>query len=74
MIVVIVGLNLLPVAFYGETEFWFASLKVILLVGLLFLAFILFWGGGPNHVRLGFHYWKDPGAANTYLAHGNTGR
>ncbi|KAK4978380.1 hypothetical protein LTR28_005910 [Elasticomyces elasticus] len=27
MIVVIVGLNALPVKFYGETEFWFASLK-----------------------------------------------
>lgn len=29
MIVVIVGLNTLPVRFYGETEFWFASLKVV---------------------------------------------
>ena len=25
MIVVIVGLNILPVKFYGETEFWFAG-------------------------------------------------
>lgn len=74
MLVVIIGLNFLPVGFYGESEFWFASLKVILLTGLLILSFILFWGGGPSHHRLGFHYWKDPGAANTYILKGNTGR
>jgi len=32
MMVIIVGLNALPVRFYGETEFWFASLKVSLTV------------------------------------------
>ncbi|KAH8665945.1 proline transporter [Tricladium varicosporioides] len=74
-IVVIVGLNILPVQFYGETEFWFASLKVFMMIGLLILSFILFWGGGPNqHGILGFHNWKDPGATNTWLRPGNTGR
>ncbi len=43
MLVIIVGLNFMPVRFYGETEFWFAGTKVILLVGLLILSFILFW-------------------------------
>ncbi|TKA64199.1 hypothetical protein B0A49_08771 [Cryomyces minteri] len=74
MIIVIVGLNTLPVAFYGETEFWFASIKVFMMLGLLILSFILFWGGGPSRDRLGFRYWKNPGAANTYLAEGNLGR
>ncbi|PSN65550.1 histidine permease [Corynespora cassiicola Philippines] len=74
MIVVIVGLNALPVKFYGETEFWFAGTKVIMMIGLLMVSFILFWGGGPSRDRLGFRYWKDPGAANTYLASGDTGR
>ncbi|CAI6341554.1 unnamed protein product [Periconia digitata] len=74
MIVVIVGLNVLPVKFYGETEFWFAGTKVIMMTALLILSFILFWGGGPDRDRLGFRYWKDPGAANTYLASGDTGR
>ena len=73
-IVVIVGLNFLPVQFYGETEFWFASLKVFMMIGLLVLSFILFWGGGPSHQRLGFHYWKDPGATNTWLESGSRGR
>ncbi|KAK1055950.1 hypothetical protein LTR74_015260 [Friedmanniomyces endolithicus] len=74
MMVIIVGLNALPVRFYGETEFWFASLKVFMMIGLLLLSFILFWGGGPTHERLGFRYWQNPGAANTYLEEGNTGR
>jgi yeast amino acid transporter len=74
MIVVIVGLNFMPVRVYGETEFWFAGTKVILLVGLLFLGFILFWGGGPQQDGiLGFAYWRDPGAANTYILEGSTG-
>jgi amino acid transporter len=45
MLVVIIALNFLPVRFYGETEFWFAGTKVILMIGLLILSFILFWGG-----------------------------
>ncbi|OJJ00891.1 hypothetical protein ASPVEDRAFT_592630 [Aspergillus versicolor CBS 583.65] len=76
MIVVIVVLNYCPVGVYGETEFWFASIKIITLIGLLLLSFILFWGGGPDRQRLGFHYWKDPGAMNAYLVTSNkdTGR
>lgn len=74
LLVVILLLNVLPVGWYGEAEFWFASMKVLMLLGLLFLAFILFWGGGPNRQRLGFHYWKDPGAANEYIVKGDIGR
>jgi len=74
MIVVIVALNALPVRFYGETEFWFASTKVIMMIGLLILSVILFFGGGPSKDRLGFRYWENPGAANTYLAGGDLGR
>ncbi|KAL2833842.1 putative proline-specific permease [Aspergillus cavernicola] len=74
MIVVVVALNSLPVRFYGESEFWFASLKVIMMAGLLLVSVVIFFGGGPNHDRLGFRYWHQPGAANEYLLHGNTGR
>jgi len=48
-IIVIVGLNILPVQYYRETEFWFASLKVFMMIGLLILSFILFWGGGRKY-------------------------
>ncbi|EON64971.1 hypothetical protein W97_04206 [Coniosporium apollinis CBS 100218] len=74
MIVVIVGLNALPVGFYGETEFWFASTKVIMMLGLLMLSVVLFWGGGPDRDRLGFRYWRNPGAVNEYLETGDLGR
>ncbi|EEA25743.1 hypothetical protein TMatcc_006025 [Talaromyces marneffei ATCC 18224] len=74
MMVVIVALNFLPVRFYGESEFWFASIKILTLMGLLMLSFILFWGGGPNRERLGFHYWKDPGSFNAYIIDGGAGR
>ncbi|KAF5502079.1 Proline-specific permease [Colletotrichum aenigma] len=74
MLLLVVGLNLLPVKFYGETEFWFASLKVITIVGLLILSFILFWGGGPSHDRLGFRYWQHPGATKTMIFDDDAGR
>ena len=37
-----------------------------MMIGLLMLSFILFWGGGPSRDRLGFRYWKHPGAAVRY--------
>ncbi|KAJ5639127.1 uncharacterized protein N7484_006989 [Penicillium longicatenatum] len=74
MLVIILALNFAPVEVYGETEFWFASLKVLMIIGLLVLSFILFWGGGPDHQRLGFHYWKEPGAMKPYLVSGDSGR
>lgn len=73
-IIVIVGLNLLPVKYYGESEFWFSCIKVVTIIGLLILSFVLFWGGGPNQNGiLGFHYWKDPGAYSTWLVDGGAG-
>jgi amino acid transporter len=75
LLVVIVGLNFLPVKFYGETEFWFAGIKVITLLGLLMVSFILFWGGGPKRELLGFHYWKTPAAFAVYAPYtGGAGR
>jgi amino acid transporter len=72
-LVVIVLLNVMPVGVYGESEFYFAGIKVIALLGLLILAVVLFFGGGPGP-RLGFHYWKVPRAANTYIVEGHAGR
>ncbi|PLB46606.1 putative proline-specific permease [Aspergillus steynii IBT 23096] len=74
MIVLMVLLNALPVKFYGETEFWFAFMKVVMMTGLLIVSVVIFFGGGPTHDRLGFRYWNNPGAANEYLLPGNTGR
>ncbi|KAJ5716882.1 hypothetical protein N7488_002528 [Penicillium malachiteum] len=70
-ILVIVVLNCFPVNVYGESEFWFASIKVIGIVGLLIMALVITCGCGPNHTSIGFRYWHDPGAENTYLVGGN---
>ncbi|KAJ5557950.1 hypothetical protein N7535_009443 [Penicillium sp. DV-2018c] len=74
MMFIIIALNFMPVRVYGEAEFWFAGIKIITLIALLMISFILFWGGGPNRQRLGFHYWKHPRPFNDYLAEGSTGR
>ncbi|KAL1964773.1 hypothetical protein VTN77DRAFT_6640 [Rasamsonia byssochlamydoides] len=74
ILAVILFLNIVAVSFFGEAEFWFASIKIIAIIGLIIVGVVLFFGGGPNHDRLGFRYWKDPGAFKPYLVHGDTGR
>lgn len=74
MIFVVVVINIYSVRIYGESEFWFVSIKIIAIVGLLILALVLDLGGGPNHDRLGFRYWKHPGAMKEYMATGDLGR
>ena len=71
MIVVIVGLNFCPVGVYAETEFWFAGIKVVMIIGLLLLSLIIMLGGAPDHDRLGFRYWRDLPAFKAYLVHGS---
>ncbi|CAG7939072.1 unnamed protein product [Penicillium olsonii] len=76
ILIVILFLNIVAVSWYGEAEFWFASLKIIAIIGLIILGIVLFFGGGPNHDRLGFRYWQQPGAfVEPYLVPNvNTGR
>ncbi|OTA92716.1 hypothetical protein M434DRAFT_396275 [Hypoxylon sp. CO27-5] len=74
-LIVILLLNIIAVSFFGEAEFWFASIKLITILGLIILGIVLFFGGGPNHDPLYFRYWQDPpGAFVPYLVQGNTGR
>jgi len=74
ILAIILFLNIWAVGIYGEAEFIFASIKIITILGLLILALIIDVGGVPGQHRLGFQYWKNPGAMNTYIASGNTGR
>ena len=41
---------------------------------MIILSLVLALGGGPDHDRKGFRYWKDPGAFKEYIAKGDTGR
>jgi len=74
IIVVVFCLNIFAVKIYGEAEFIFASIKIITIIGLLILALVLDLGGGPSHDRLGFRYWKNPGAMKEVVGHGAGGR
>ncbi|KAI9665611.1 MAG: hypothetical protein M1829_005691 [Trizodia sp. TS-e1964] len=74
IILLVVALNIFAVAIYGEAEFIFASIKIITIVGLILMAIVLDLGGGPTHDRLGFRYWKDPGAMKEYKGDGDWGR
>ncbi|EIW86545.1 amino acid permease [Coniophora puteana RWD-64-598 SS2] len=65
--VVVIAINLLGAGAYGEAEFIFASIKIITIVGLIILGIVLDLGGGPDHDRLGFRYWKNPGPFAQYL-------
>jgi amino acid permease len=47
-------INLLAVQWYGESEFWAALGKVLLIIGLLIFTFIVMLGGNPMHDRFGF--------------------
>lgn len=74
ILVVLLILNIVAVEVFGEAEFWFASIKLLTIMGLIILAIVLMLGGGPNHDRLGFRYWNNPGAFKEYKATGSTGR
>ncbi|KAJ6510097.1 amino acid permease, partial [Mycena vitilis] len=60
IMVIVIGINMCGAGAYGEAEFIFASIKVITITGLIILGIILDLGGGPNHDRIGFRYWKNP--------------
>ncbi|KAH9957982.1 general APC amino acid permease, partial [Lactifluus volemus] len=55
-------INVFGVRYFGESEFVFSIIKLTLITGLIFCGLIIDLGGGPDHKRLGFTYWKNPGA------------
>ncbi|KAG2106525.1 amino acid permease-domain-containing protein [Suillus cothurnatus] len=59
--VVVLTINMHGTGAYGEAEFIFASIKVITITGLIILSIVIDLGGGLNHDRIGFRYWKNPG-------------
>jgi yeast amino acid transporter len=66
----------IAVAFFGEAEFWFASIKLITITGLIIVSIVIFFGGGPDEGRLGFRYWENKNgwsAFNPYIASGDAG-
>lgn len=58
-LVVVVSINFMGARAYGEAEFWFASIKVLTIVGLIILGIIIDAGGGPNGEVIGVRYWQS---------------
>jgi amino acid transporter len=67
-------INLFAVRWYGESEFWLSSGKVLLILMLFCFTFITMVGGNPQHDAYGFRYWKTPGAFAEYVTTGSLGR
>ncbi|KAF2746899.1 hypothetical protein M011DRAFT_468185 [Sporormia fimetaria CBS 119925] len=61
--------NYLPVDLFGEFEFWFASIKVVALVGFMIFGICINAGAGDQGY-IGFKYWENPGAFAPYLTDG----
>ncbi|KAJ5526294.1 Arginine permease CAN1 [Penicillium frequentans] len=64
--VVITILNLLPVNFYGEIEFWLSIAKVLTVIGFIIFGICIDAGAGDQGY-LGFHNWIHPGPFVDYL-------
>lgn len=67
-------LNFSPVKAYGESEVFFAALKILLIIGLILAGLVVDLGGSPTGDRIGFRYWNQPGPFNAYILPGNTGK
>jgi amino acid transporter len=66
---------LLFIRIYGELEFAFATMKILLVIGVNLLALVITCGGGPSGQSIGFRYWKMPGPFVQYLGiEGSFGR
>ncbi|TFK71427.1 general APC amino acid permease [Pluteus cervinus] len=60
--VLVCAINIFGVRYFGESEFIFSLIKITLIISLLLAGLIIDLGGGPNHERIGFRFWKHPGA------------
>ncbi|KAJ3766365.1 amino acid permease/ SLC12A domain-containing protein [Lentinula raphanica] len=63
----IIGTNLFFIRVYGELEFSFSILKIMLVVGTIIMGLCIDLGGVPGQPRLGFQYWTNPGPFVQYL-------
>lgn len=72
-LVTICAINYFGIKFFGELEFWLSSIKVVTIVGVIFLSFLLAVGAGPGPAT-GFKYYKKPGAFRPYIDTGAAGK
>ncbi|KAK0671641.1 putative amino acid permease [Cercophora samala] len=68
------GIGMAFVRVFGEVEFVFAMLKILLVVFLIVLGLVINLGGVPGTEMIGFKYWRDPGPFVEYIAQGDLGK
>ncbi|OCF42838.1 hypothetical protein I317_03315 [Kwoniella heveanensis CBS 569] len=71
------AINFFGVRWFGESEvsrFEQSCAKLALVIGLIIAGIVVDLGGGPNGDRIGFRYWKDPGAFAEYHSKGDLGK
>ncbi|KKA26247.1 hypothetical protein TD95_000042 [Thielaviopsis punctulata] len=68
---VAVGISFVRV--FGEVEFGFALLKIMLVIFLIILGLVIDLGGVSGTPRIGFRYWNNPGPFVEYIASGSWG-
>lgn len=55
---VVILVNAYNIRWYGEIEFFFGCLKILLVVGLIITGIVIDLGGVEGQDRIGFRYWK----------------
>lgn len=58
-VVLYFGISVFAVRYYGEMEFWLASFKIILALGLFTFTLVAMLGGNPHKDRFGFRNFGD---------------
>ncbi|KAI7785912.1 dicarboxylic amino acid permease [Diaporthe eres] len=72
ILTVVVGVAFVRI--FGEVEFFFAVLKILLVVFLIILGLVIDLGGIPGTPRIGFRYWQNPGPFVEYIGTGDWGK
>lgn len=66
-IILTVAVGFALVRIFGEVEYVFAWLKILLVVFLIILGLVIDFGGIPGTPAIYFRYWRDPGPFVEYV-------
>ncbi|KAK7218359.1 hypothetical protein V2G26_006362 [Clonostachys chloroleuca] len=72
-ILLTLAVGLARIHVFGEVEYLFAWLKVLLIVFLIVLGLLIALGAIPGTPALGFRYWRDPGPFVEHIFPGTLG-
>ncbi|OIW23426.1 hypothetical protein CONLIGDRAFT_637384 [Coniochaeta ligniaria NRRL 30616] len=60
--VILIAVNIISVAAYGELEYWLSLLKVITIIIFIIIGIVVNCGGNTSHHYIGSENWRLPGA------------